>query len=212
MDINLLDQRLIDFYQVEPDMASPCVGYEELYNAEALGNSAWESGAFAGLYELTEDQRQNLLQAGRSIFSKLCVNDKILLSKSEKNILSLSMVEIAKTVVESKRNLWAPILQQLGYDTGQSRQLLENALRTAFRETTKANSRYFCESSRSHNYYNSINAHALAPGWALDELIRILFSFYAKNLEFHYKEADDSFVILANKIAQKREGEKTPLS
>ncbi len=208
MDINLLDQRLIDFYQVEPDMASPCVGYEELYNAEALGNSAWESGAFAGLYELTEDQRQNLLQAGRSIFSKLCVNDKILLSKSEKNILSLSMVEIAKTVVESKRNLWAPILQQLGYDTGQSRQLLENALRTAFRETTKANSRYFCESSRSHNYYNSINAHALAPGWALDELIRILFSFYAKNLEFHYKEADDSFVILANKIAQKREGEK----
>ena len=101
--------------------------------------------------------------------------------------------------------LWDFIFSQLGYDKDlegtQSNQVLYGAVRSIFQNTILKYSKYFAE--EGHKYYNSINIHALAPAWSAEHLINILFSFYAKNLEYHYEQGDRAFLILTQNIAMR---------
>ena len=206
-NVLVFSEELYHQYEVESDMHSDAIQVEEWDSIEKIAYLSWKNLALVGLYELSEEQHAELLDSARRTFSKLMVNTKVPMTPSEEQVFSLSIIEIAKNYDEDENDggLWDFIFSQLGYDKDlegtQSNQVLYGAVRSIFQNTILKYSKYFAE--EGHKYYNSINIHALAPAWSAEHLINILFSFYAKNLEYHYEQGDRAFLILTQNIAMR---------
>ena len=206
-NVLVFSEELYHQYEVESDMHSDAIQVEEWDSIEKIAYLSWKNLALVGLYELSEEQHAELLDSARRTFSKLMVNTKVPMTPSEEQVFSLSIIEIAKNFDEDENDggLWDFIFSQLGYDKDlegtQSNQVLYGVVRSIFQNTILKYSKYFAE--EGHKYYNSINIHALAPAWSAEHLINILFSFYAKNLEYHYEQGDRAFLILTQNIAMR---------
>lgn len=212
MRFQLLPNVYYSIYDIEPDMYSQPFDYEEWDSIEKYAYLLWHDSAIVGICELPPEIRDALIVSAKSIIRKLIKNPKLNLLPSDIQVFSLALIEIAKEFDDdtSGGGFWERAYDQLGFcseepDAPSTQQFYIYA-RTIFRDALHNGKKFYAD--EGHKYYNSIYIHSMAPGWAIEHLINILFGFYSKNLEYHYEIGDEAFHIFVQKICERWEERK----
>lgn len=201
----VLTAELQEFYEVELDMREHFIELDMSKNVTELSGIILENISLLGAFSLPEEFWNAMLDRAQKIYSQLLACSYIHLSWEDEDILCLTMVELARRsdAEDEDGRMWDYLSLQLGWFPGckVSRQNMDNRLRDILKHSIQRHNRYFAEDGQ--RYYTTLQLHALSPVWSVEHLLNILYSFYAKSLEYQYTPKDSSIPIFVRNIVQR---------
>ena len=128
---------------------------------------------------------------GQLAFDKL-IRHKQCLTPFEQKLLVFHMVQTIRDwdadTEDSDSRFWKRVFTSYGaIDLYQSTQKPYLTLCSLIKQVLERNKRYFVPTENSKRYYVSMMTHALAPKQKTVALLRLLFGFYEKSLQYQAK-------------------------
>ena len=195
-------------FQVEKDcLAGSFLADTDNDTIEKITYQVWKNCPLVGEYILSERQGHELLLLGKKLFWQAVIQEKKALTILEEQVLVYTAVYLTQQFDESdeESQLWSYIFRRLGYENGAknvpSFQVVYGRFRKIVSSVIENNNRFF--SKEGQKYYNTLRIHSLTPGWSIEHLLNILYSFYDKNLEAQYIPNDSAFISLSNNISSR---------
>lgn len=142
---------------------------------------------------------------GQLAFDKL-IRHKQCLTPFEQKLLVFHMVQTIRDwdadTEDSDSRFWKRVFTSYGaIDLYQSTQKPYLTLCSLIKQVLERNKRYFVPTENSKRYYVSMMTHALAPKQKTVALLRLLFGFYEKSLQYQYRPDDDvAFEVFVNSL------------
>lgn len=200
-----LTMELQEFYDIESDLSEHPIELNMSDDVTTLANIILENASLLGAFKLPDELWEMMLDRAQKIYSRLLSCSSIHLSWEEEDVLCLVMVEMTKhsDAEDEDGGLWDYLSLQLGWspELKVSRQNLDNRLRGLLERSIRRHNRYFAVEGQ--RYYTTLQMHALSPAWSVEHLLNILYSFYAKSLEYQYTLKDSSIPILVQNIVRR---------
>ena len=195
------------FADVERDMSREAFapGECQIETLEDLIDFAYNKVALLGEVIVPENLCAELEVKGQWVFDQLIRHNQVL-TPFEQRLLVFHMVQNIQSwdadeeVADTK--FWKRIFSSYGASNlSQNSQKPYLTLCSLIKCVLEQNTCYFVPTENSKRYYVSLMTHALAPKSKTTALLRILFDFYAKSLQYQYSADDqEAFVIFVNSL------------
>lgn len=176
-------------------------------------NQIWASSPLLGEYKIPDDMTKEIMhQARNTIAACLRSPDVRLSTEDNKSVVLAAIYAVQDRENKSdsedqadcnEKSFWDTVIRVLApkvTDTmfSKVRLIICHCIKDAFDERD----RYFAP-ERSHQYYNTINAHAMSPDRAIYNLLELLYLFYRDNLLSSYTPGDAAYRMFVSGINQR---------
>lgn len=175
-----------------------------------LADSVFRTYPLAGQYIMSDAEEALLFRSAQQTVQKMTLSDDRVTVR-ESVVLTLETIELLK-IWSSDLNdptengsFWNYIYLQYGFNPENSpaaTDRLYNRFCKAIRSTLLRYNRFFAPEG-TQRYYTSLMLHAMSPVQSVENLFRILFDFYAKNLDFQYVPEDTCYRVFSKNICAK---------
>lgn len=205
-----LERQGFVFSDMERDMFCEPYSITECQFAtlDELIEFAYNKVALLGEVIVPEIFCDELEARGQLAFDKL-IRHKLRLTPFEQKLLVFHMIQTIRDwdadTEDSDSKFWKRVFTSYGAsDLYQSTQKPYLTLCSLIKQVLEQNKRYFVPTENSKRYYVSMMTHALAPKQKTVALLRLLFGFYEKSLQYQYISDDnEAFEVFVNSLKRR---------